>query len=164
MFCVPSQLQSKTLTLPTIVNLALLRNGVPNHRKTALQATNSFISNPNLALTPKPSLKPLIAGAIGGPDQVCDGGDQDSGGADSSNSLIWAKPLLNFATTNFLPIALVSGVALGLANPTLGCLAHRYSMSKFSTFGIFLISGLTLRSEEIGAATEAWPAALFGLV
>lgn len=85
--------------------------------------------------------------------------------------------------------ALVSGVAVGLANPTLGCLADKYSLSKFSTFGIFIISGkklvlyicffctvwwdnphivcylgLTLRSDEIGAATEAWPVGLFGLV
>jgi F0F1-type ATP synthase assembly protein I len=41
-----------------------------------------------------------------------------------------------------LRAALVSGVALGLANPSLGCLADRYSLSKFSTFGIFIISGL----------------------
>ncbi|KAM7463807.1 hypothetical protein LguiA_031928 [Lonicera macranthoides] len=76
----------------------------------------------------------------------------------------WGKPLLNFLSNNFLPVALISGVALGLANPTLGCLADRYHLSKFSTFGIFIISGLTLRSEEIGAAAEAWPVGLFGLV
>nr|GMD58938.1 probable sodium/metabolite cotransporter BASS4, chloroplastic [Ipomoea batatas] len=76
----------------------------------------------------------------------------------------WVKPILKFASDNFLPIALVCGVALGLANPSLGCLADRYHLSKFSTFGIFIISGLTLRTEEIGAAAEAWPVALFGLV
>lgn len=37
--------------------------------------------------------------------------------------------------------ALVGGVALGLANPTLGCLADSYNLSKFSTFGIFAIAG-----------------------
>ncbi|KAI3942132.1 hypothetical protein MKW98_003731 [Papaver atlanticum] len=92
----------------------------------------------------------------------------DNGGQHDKISLkktvLWEKSLLDFAGTNFLPLALVSGVALGLVNPTLGCLAHQYSVSKFSTFGIFLISGLLLRSEEIGAATEAWPAGLFGLV
>ncbi|KAI3833390.1 hypothetical protein MKX03_029587 [Papaver bracteatum] len=92
----------------------------------------------------------------------------DNGGQHDKISLkktvSWEKSLLDFAGTNFLPLALVSGVALGLVNPTLGCLAHQYSVSKFSTFGIFLISGLLLRSEEIGAATEAWPAGLFGLV
>ena len=40
--------------------------------------------------------------------------------------------------------ALVGGVLLGLANPGLGCLADRYYLSKFSTFGIFIISGLSL--------------------
>lgn len=37
--------------------------------------------------------------------------------------------------------ALVSGMMLGITNPTLGCLAHRFSLSRFSTFGIFIISG-----------------------
>ncbi|KAL2549060.1 putative sodium/metabolite cotransporter BASS4 [Forsythia ovata] len=75
----------------------------------------------------------------------------------------WTKPLLNFASDNFLPLALVCGVAFGLSNPGLGCLADRYGLSKFSTFGIFIISGLTLRSDEVGAAAEAWPVGLFGL-
>ncbi|GLT68973.1 hypothetical protein SLA2020_411610 [Shorea laevis] len=34
------------------------------------------------------------------------------------------KAFLNFTSSNFLPIALISGVVLGIANPTLGCLAH----------------------------------------
>ncbi|KAJ0721682.1 putative sodium bile acid cotransporter, sodium/solute symporter superfamily [Helianthus annuus] len=63
----------------------------------------------------------------------------------------------------YIIAALIGGVALGLANPTLGCLAHKYHVSKVSTFGIFFISGLTLRSDEIGAAVEAWPVGLFGL-
>ncbi|PHT42847.1 putative sodium/metabolite cotransporter BASS4, chloroplastic [Capsicum baccatum] len=76
----------------------------------------------------------------------------------------WVKPLSGFVSNNFLPVALIGGVALGLANPTLGCLANRYYLSKVSTFGIFIISGLTLRSDEVGAAAEAWPVGLFGLV
>ncbi|KAF3672997.1 putative sodium/metabolite cotransporter BASS4, chloroplastic [Capsicum annuum] len=76
----------------------------------------------------------------------------------------WVKPLSGFVSNNFLPLALIGGVALGLANPTLGCLADRYYLSKVSTFGIFIISGLTLRSDEVGAAAEAWPVGLFGLV
>ncbi|CAI9091342.1 OLC1v1026350C1 [Oldenlandia corymbosa var. corymbosa] len=76
----------------------------------------------------------------------------------------WAEPILKFASSNFLPLALVTGVTLGFVNPTLGCLAHKYHLTKFSTFGIFIISGLTLRSDAIGAAAEAWPVGLFGLV
>ncbi|EXB36963.1 hypothetical protein L484_018339 [Morus notabilis] len=87
--------------------------------------------------------------------------DRESG---SVEGLLWARPLLNFASDNFLPLALLGGVALGLANPGLGCLADKYSLSKFSTFGIFIVSGLTLRSEDIGDAAEAWPVAILGLV
>ncbi|KAK4756103.1 hypothetical protein SAY87_009860 [Trapa incisa] len=84
--------------------------------------------------------------------------------ANSAGVLTWSKPLLSFAANNFLPLALIGGVALGLANPSLGCLADKYYLSKFSTFGIFVISGLTLRSGEVGAAAEAWPVGVFGLV
>ncbi|GAV60248.1 LOW QUALITY PROTEIN: DUF4137 domain-containing protein [Cephalotus follicularis] len=84
--------------------------------------------------------------------------------SDSAKGLLWANPLLSFAANNFLPLALIGGVALGLANPTLGCLADKYYLSKFSTFGIFVISGLTLRSGEIGSAMESWPVGIFGLV
>ncbi|KAL8533281.1 hypothetical protein ACS0TY_009610 [Phlomoides rotata] len=76
----------------------------------------------------------------------------------------WTKSLAKFASDNFLPLALISGVLLGLANPRPGCFADRFYLSKISTFGIFVISGLTLRSDEIGAAAEAWPVGLFGLV
>ncbi|XP_020408683.1 probable sodium/metabolite cotransporter BASS4, chloroplastic isoform X2 [Zea mays] len=71
--------------------------------------------------------------------------------------------LLGFVRSNFLPLALIGGIILGLLDPTLGCLAHKYSLSKYSTFGIFVISGLTLRTRELGAALEAWPAGLYGL-
>lgn len=74
-----------------------------------------------------------------------------------------AKPVLKFARTNFLPLALITGVTIGLANPVPGCLAQKYSLSNWSTFGIFLVSGLTLRSGEMTEAIEAWPAGAFGL-
>lgn len=71
--------------------------------------------------------------------------------------------LLGFARSNFLPLALIAGIIFGLLDPTLGCLAHKYSLSKYSTFGIFVISGLTLRTKELSAAFQAWPAGLYGL-
>ncbi|KAL8518183.1 hypothetical protein ACS0TY_009521 [Phlomoides rotata] len=76
----------------------------------------------------------------------------------------WTKSLAKFASDNFLPLALISGVLLGLANPRPGCFVDRFYLSKISIFGIFVISGLTLCSDEIGAAAEAWPVGLFGLV
>lgn len=53
----------------------------------------------------------------------------------------------SIALSQLFCVALVSGVALGLANPTLGCLAHKYGLSKVSTFGIFLISGMMLNAQ-----------------
>ncbi|KAI4295065.1 hypothetical protein MLD38_040673 [Melastoma candidum] len=73
------------------------------------------------------------------------------------------KSLISFGSDNFLPLALISGVVLGLVNPNPGCLADKFCLSKFSTFSIFIISGLTLRSGEIGTAIDAWPVGLFGL-
>ncbi|GMP22278.1 hypothetical protein CsSME_00000368 [Camellia sinensis var. sinensis] len=96
-------------------------------------------------------------------DQVRGNGNHSSKVPGSAAASILARKLLTFASNNFLPLALVGGVLFGLVNPSLGCLADRYYMSKFSTFGIFIISGLTLRSEEIGAAAEAWPVGIFGL-
>ena len=49
--------------------------------------------------------------------------------------------LLIYVCCVILCAALVGGVALGIANPSLGCLADTYSLSKLSTFGIFIISG-----------------------
>lgn len=106
---------------------------------------------------------PIFRASGGNSNQVEAFGSEGSGDPNSGNVLTRAQPLLKFAKDNFLPLALVSGVALGLANPTLGCLLHKYGLSKVSTFGIFLISGLMLRSGEIGAAASAWPAGMIGL-
>ena len=57
--------------------------------------------------------------------------------------MLWSCSLSLFKVENFeffFCAALISAVALGMANPTLGCYAHKYSLSKFTTFGIFFIS------------------------
>ncbi|XP_038710705.1 probable sodium/metabolite cotransporter BASS4, chloroplastic isoform X2 [Tripterygium wilfordii] len=94
------------------------------------------------------------------PNQIDDGHGSKR---NPSKDLNWGERLFNFAGNNFLPLALVSGVVLGFVNPSLGCLADRYYLSKFGTFGIFIISGLTLRNGDVGAAMEAWPVVIFGL-
>ncbi|XVF41321.1 hypothetical protein PTKIN_Ptkin01aG0271200 [Pterospermum kingtungense] len=110
----------------------------------------------SITINPGRSISALI--------RCCKPSDEARGdGSGLANGLNWTKPLLNIAADNFLPLALIGGVAFGLANPTLGCLADKYYLSKFSTFGIFIISGLTLRSDAIGAAAKAWPVGLFGL-
>ncbi|KAJ8615018.1 hypothetical protein MRB53_004220 [Persea americana] len=134
-------------------NLQFSWNPVPFH---------GSILNPAFHRTFR-SLLPIFRASGGNSNQVEAFGSEGSGDLNSGNVLTWAQPLLKFAKDNFLPLALVSGVALGLANPTLGCLLHKYGLSKVSTFGIFLISGLMLRSGEIGAAASAWPAGMIGL-
>ncbi|XP_070660709.1 probable sodium/metabolite cotransporter BASS4, chloroplastic [Malus domestica] len=96
------------------------------------------------------------------PDQKDGNGIKRHSG--SVKGLNWAKPLSNFVANNFLSLVLVGGAALGLANPSLGCLADSYSFTKVSTFGVFIISGLTLQTGEIFEAAEAWPVGIFGLV
>uniref|UniRef100_A0A804Q3C9 Sodium/metabolite cotransporter BASS4 chloroplastic n=1 Tax=Zea mays TaxID=4577 RepID=A0A804Q3C9_MAIZE len=115
---------------------------------------NAFLSTPVVSAVPL-RLRPLRAAAGGAASPVSgDGGKR---------AVPPPAALLVFARSNFLPLALVSGVIFGLLDPTLGCLAHKYSLSKFSTFGIFIMSGLTLRTKELGTALEAWPAGLYGL-
>lgn len=54
---------------------------------------------------------------------------------------LWDKFLKLICLFFLLFAALVGGVALGLANPTPGCIADKFYLSKFSSFGIFVISG-----------------------
>ncbi|XP_066318534.1 probable sodium/metabolite cotransporter BASS4, chloroplastic [Miscanthus floridulus] len=139
-----------SLLRPSILTL---RAGVLVRRPTL----NSFLSTTVSSATPPLRLRSLRATA-GGTSPVS--GD---GGKRAVPSPTLGAALLGFVRSNFLPLALIGGIILGLLDPTLGCLAHKYSLSKYSTFGIFVISGLTLRTRELGAALEAWPAGLYGL-
>ncbi|KAL0536644.1 hypothetical protein IC582_025602 [Cucumis melo] len=125
----------------------------------------ALLRSTSLALNRKrQSYSPIRA--CGLPDKKDDGGriNEPASVSGSENRVSWLETLSTFANNNFLPLALVTGVAVGIANPSLGCLADRYYLSKFSTFGIFVISGLTLRTSEISASVEAWPVAVYGLV
>ncbi|KAG2651339.1 probable sodium/metabolite cotransporter BASS4, chloroplastic [Panicum virgatum] len=129
------------------------RVGVLGRRPTLHSLLSATVASARPS-TPPLRLRPVRAAA----SRV--GGD---GGKGAAPPRALGAALLDFASSNFLPLALVSGVILGLLDPNLGCLAHKYSLSKYSTFGIFVISGLTLRTKELGAALEAWPAGLYGL-
>lgn len=118
--------------------------------RTTAYSTRSVLFNGSRSIS-----SPLRIRANQRPDQI---DDNASGGAKTLG-----KSLLKFADNNFLPLALIGGVVSGLANPTVGCLADKYYMSKFSTFAIFITSGLTLRNGEIGDAIEAWPVGVFGI-
>ncbi|CAM0951848.1 unnamed protein product [Alopecurus aequalis] len=137
---------------------SLLRAPVPAGLRHQNPHTSRFTAAANSPLPPPPyRLRPLRAAAGSGGSPVAG----DAGKRSTPPPL--GAAVLDFARSNFLPLALIGGIALGLLDPTLGCLAHEYSLSKYSTFGIFVISGLTLRTKEPGAALQAWPAGLFGL-
>ncbi|KAL5212737.1 hypothetical protein ABZP36_023584 [Zizania latifolia] len=140
----PCLLRPPVLTLPVGLRLR-----APHTR---LSTVACYHRPPHLRLLP---LRAAAGGAAPG------GGD--GGKRPSATSSSVGAAVVDFARSNFLPLALITGIALGLLDPTLGCLAHKCSLSKYSTFGIFLISGLTLQTKELGAALEAWPAGLFGL-
>ncbi|KAL8218329.1 hypothetical protein R6Q57_021702 [Mikania cordata] len=162
-------------TLQTILNLSPVtgispsrsRNRKFNPSQLIFSGNRSFGANISKSLLPREFRSVIGTIAIRNStrsDQGNGGLNQPGGQLRLPMFSVSAEPLLNFVASNFLPLALVGGVALGLANPSLGCFAHRYHVSKFSAFGIFFISGLTLRSEEIGAAAEAWPVGLYGLL
>lgn len=78
--------------------------------------------------------------------------------------LTFAEGLLKFMFSNLLPLALVGGVALGFYSPALGCLAHKYSLSKLITCWLFFLSGLKSQDGDLDEVVEAWPAFFYGLV
>ncbi|EYU37191.1 hypothetical protein MIMGU_mgv1a010978mg [Erythranthe guttata] len=155
-------LVSPTLHPPVIRTPSFRRlHQLPTPLNPQPSAVNSNAAPPLLwKLRPVPTIRRGIRASAEPHQGNGDGENRRLPQALSSN---WPKSFAKFAADNFLPLALVSGVVLGLVNPSLGCLADTYYLSKFSTFGIFVISGLTLRSDEIGAAAEAWPVGLFGL-
>ncbi|KAJ6909138.1 LOW QUALITY PROTEIN: hypothetical protein NC652_020190 [Populus alba x Populus x berolinensis] len=117
--------------------------------RTAAYSTRSVLFNGSRSIS-----SPLRIRANQRPDQI---DDNASGGAKTLG-----KSLLKFADNNFLSTSTYWWMS-GLANPTVGCLADKYYLSKFSTFAIFITSGLTLRNGEIGDAIEAWPVGVFGI-
>ncbi|KAG7947577.1 hypothetical protein I3843_14G102000 [Carya illinoinensis] len=135
----------------------------PRHNPCFL-ANSALFSGLSLVSTLNIRTFPLPVRAIANSNQGNSDGSNHKKVLKSANISTFAKALFNFTLTNFLPIALISGVVLGFSNPTLGCLAHKYSLSKYSTCGIFFISGLKLRGGEFRAVAEAWPAGIFGLV
>ncbi|XP_072969952.1 probable sodium/metabolite cotransporter BASS4, chloroplastic [Typha angustifolia] len=157
-------LQARGLIPPSLAGSGVFRRVMPLSREDFLGfSTKSLapVAPTSLYRESRRVHRPLMA--TGGADQVDDSGKNHSQGSQPTEVFTWRKLLVDFAANNFLPLALISGVGLGLANPSLGCVAHRYSLSKLSTFGIFFISGMMLRTRDLGAAIESWPAGLFGL-
>ncbi|XP_076946981.1 putative sodium/metabolite cotransporter BASS4, chloroplastic [Bidens hawaiensis] len=152
-------------TLQTLTNLTSPVTGTVHFRSLNHKSNNRCFNviNYNSLIHRKLARSVTVIRNHTNSDQFQQNGGGPEQPARKSGILAVVEPLFSFASNNFLPLALVGGVALGLANPIPGCLAYKYQLSKVSTFGIFIISGLTLRSEDISAAVEAWPVGLFGL-
>uniref|UniRef100_A0A7C8YMN0 Probable sodium/metabolite cotransporter BASS4, chloroplastic n=1 Tax=Opuntia streptacantha TaxID=393608 RepID=A0A7C8YMN0_OPUST len=137
---------------------SILRRRFPN-----FPAKYSLFSGVPLTCIPNRTSRFPTLSASQGPGQAEYGGDKNGIILTSSTVLALAKPLLDFAFANLLPFTLVAGVALGIKSPALGCLAHRYSLSKFITSWLFFASGLKMQDGDLDAVIEAWPAAFYGL-
>ncbi|KAG0589824.1 hypothetical protein M758_1G048600 [Ceratodon purpureus] len=115
----------------------------------------------------RPSIPQIRLGESSGLNHLpLQGGLKASPGDDTQLEIVDAvtKWILDFASSNFLPLVLLTGVTVGLICPRPGQIAQQWGLSRWSTFGIFLVSGLSLKTGDILQAASAWPAALFGVV
>ncbi|BBN15702.1 solute carrier family 10 (sodium/bile acid cotransporter), member 7 [Marchantia polymorpha subsp. ruderalis] len=74
------------------------------------------------------------------------------------------QALTQFVDSNFLPVALLGAMLLGLTWPAPGQALHRMGISKWVTTTFFLLFGLTSGSKDVEKAASAWPAGLFGMI
>lgn len=71
---------------------------------------------------------------------------------------------LKFLERQFLPLGLLTSLAVGYALPGPGVAAAGMDIQKFATIGIFIIQGLNLKRGEALKAANSWGSALYGLV
>ncbi|CAI5964790.1 unnamed protein product [Closterium sp. NIES-65] len=77
----------------------------------------------------------------------------------------FAKGFRAFVTSNFLLVAISTGIALAVLNPAPGIYAQsKIGLARYCTFGIFFVSGIALDLEELRRAASSWPAFLYGSV
>jgi hypothetical protein len=65
----------------------------------------------------------------------------------SDVSASWGTAVVTFVEKQYLPIALLSALALGAANPAPGLAAAKMHIPALATFGIFIV--------QVGAACAA---------
>jgi len=68
-----------------------------------------------------------------------------------------------FLASNFLPVGLVAATAAAVACQGPGLVFARIGLQRFTTAGIFIISGLSMRGGETAEATRAVGAIAYGL-
>ncbi|EFJ32546.1 hypothetical protein SELMODRAFT_407511 [Selaginella moellendorffii] len=74
------------------------------------------------------------------------------------------QEIKRFVSKNFVSLALIGGMSIGMLEPRPGQFAQHLGLSRWATAGIFLLSGFTLQDGDINKALEAWPFALQGLI
>ncbi|CAI7841507.1 unnamed protein product [Closterium sp. NIES-53] len=75
----------------------------------------------------------------------------------------FAKGVRAFVTSNFLLVAISTGIALAVMHPAPGIYAQsKIGLARYCTFGIFFVSGIALDLDELRRAAGSWPAFLYG--
>ncbi|KAH7415232.1 hypothetical protein KP509_14G033300 [Ceratopteris richardii] len=81
--------------------------------------------------------------------QACKASAKAHNNKDGMSNMQWLSKIFEsgaeFLDANFLPAMLISAVIVGLLFPKVGLCAHGFGLSKWATFGVFLISVLILR-------------------
>eukprot|EP01025_Chloroclados_australasicus_P030149 TRINITY_DN3022_c0_g2_i1.p2 TRINITY_DN3022_c0_g2~~TRINITY_DN3022_c0_g2_i1.p2 ORF type:complete len:458 (-),score=31.59 TRINITY_DN3022_c0_g2_i1:256-1497(-) len=80
------------------------------------------------------------------------------------NGLTFISSIAKFVWDQFLPIGLVLGMIGGGLFPKPALVANEIGLMKYTTAGIFVISGLRLRRAEAMKAISSWGACLFGIL
>ena len=73
-----------------------------------------------------------------------------------------AQSLRQFVADQFLPLALVTSLIMGFVAPDAGVAAASANLPAYTTTGIFILSGLSLRRGEALTALKAVSSVLFG--
>ncbi|GJP68078.1 hypothetical protein CLOP_g24828 [Closterium sp. NIES-67] len=91
-------------------------------------------------------------------------GDRREGpGGDLPAVATFAKGVREFVTSNFLLVAISTGIALAVLFPAPGIYAQsKIGLARYCTFGIFLVSGIALDLEQLRQVPSSWPAFLYG--
>uniref|UniRef100_A0A383W3M5 Bile acid:sodium symporter n=1 Tax=Tetradesmus obliquus TaxID=3088 RepID=A0A383W3M5_TETOB len=79
-------------------------------------------------------------------------------------SASWVPAVIAFVEKQYLPIALLSALALGAANPVPGLAAAKMHIPALATFGIFFVQGVQLRRKEAASALSAKAEIAYGLL
>ena len=79
----------------------------------------------------------------------------------ATTTALW-KHLVSFLSSNVLPLALISGLALGLLWPELGAASAKTQLQTVVVVAIFIVSGLQLKQGDAMKALRSTDSVAFG--